>query len=190
MQRTAEALPSDEDLVRRARDGDRAAFDLIVTRYRKEIYRIARRITGDHGEADDLAQETFCRAWQALPGFRGEASCRTWLCRIVTNLSINLIQSARVARREEKPPEALAERGHGATRPVGVDRMIENERNARLREAIEGLPPKQRLTLVLRAFEGMRYAEIARVLECSPRTAKANFFHAITALSRSFGASR
>lgn len=186
MHRTAEAIPTDDDLVRRSRGGDRSAFDMIVTRYRREVYRIARRLTGDHGEADDLAQETFCRAWQAIPGFRGDASCRTWLMRIVTNLSLNVIQSARVARREAHTPEALAERGHGAIRPVGADRMIERERNERLREAIDTLPPKQKATLILRTFEGMRYAEIARVLECSPGTAKANFFHAVSALRRIF----
>jgi len=184
MQSTAEAVPTDDELVALSRSGKREAFDLLVRRYRKEIYRVARRITGDHGEADDLAQETFCRAWQSLATFRGDASCRTWLYRIATNLSLNVVQSARVSRREERTPEMLAEAGVGASPAAGVERLMTMERNQRLTRAIEGLPPRQKATLILRAFEAMPYSEIARVMECSPGTAKANFFHAVSALKK------
>ncbi|HET6373449.1 MAG TPA: sigma factor, partial [Candidatus Polarisedimenticolia bacterium] len=76
MDRTADAALTDEELIRRFRGGDQAAFDALVHKHQKEIYRIAYRITGNHAEADDLAQETFCRAYTALAGFRQEASFR------------------------------------------------------------------------------------------------------------------
>jgi RNA polymerase sigma-70 factor (ECF subfamily) len=177
---------SDEDLTRRARHGDTAAFDILVGRYQKEIYRIARRITGSHAEADDLAQETFCRAWTGLSGFRGDSSFRTWLHRIVSNLSLNVVQSARVARREESSVEELALAGNAATVQAAAApaALLERERRERLIEAVRDLPPRQRLTLTLRVFEQMPYAEIARVTGCTVGTAKANMFHAVAALRR------
>jgi len=182
----ADAAPTDEVLVERFQAGEQAAFDRIVLRYRKEIYRIAYRLTGNHAEADDLAQETFCRAFAALPAFRGDASLRTWLCRIVWNLSLNVVSSARVSRREPVGLETLEERGHrGAVQqPVGAERLIRRQNETLLRAAIEALPSRQRSTLLLRAFEGLAYKEIAQIMECSTGTAKANFFHAVASLRR------
>jgi RNA polymerase sigma-70 factor, ECF subfamily len=186
MSRTDDAYPSDEELIRNFRRGEEAAFDLIVRKYRKEIYRVAYRITGDHAEADEMAQETFCRAYMALRGFRGESSLRTWLCRIVSNLSLNVVQSARVTRRDTTTVEDLALAGETATvqAPTGVENLVRQERRIRLRRAIGELPGKQKSTLILRAFEGLQYKEIARVMGCSTGTAKANFFHAVAFLKR------
>ncbi len=176
----------DEDLVRRFKTGDEAAFDEIVLRYRKEIYRIAYRITRDHAEADDLAQETFCRAYRALGEFRGDSSLKTWLCRIVSNLSLNVVQSSRVARREAVTVDdaALSARESMIHAPAAQEELERKERGERLRMAIKELPGKQRHTLILRAFEGLQYKEIARVMGCSIGTAKANFFHAVSSLRR------
>ena len=186
MDHQADQSPADEDLIRRFRDGDEASFDLLVLRYRKEIYRIAYRITGDHAEADDLAQETFCRAYTALHSFRGESSLKTWLCRIVSNLSLNIVQSARVARRDTSTVEGLAESGAPNTlqAPVGAEELIRIETNARLRQAIEALPKKQKSTLILRAFEGLQYKEIARVMGIRPGTVRSTAFRALDALGR------
>ena len=186
MDRKPEDLPTDDELVRRFRQGDQGAFDLLVLRYRKDIYRIAYRITGNHGEADDLAQETFCRAWLALHEFRGDSTLRTWLCRIVSNLSLNVVQSARVTRRVPEAIEVLEQAGDSARRQpaVGLDDLVRRERNERVRRAVETLPRKQKMTLILRAFEGLQYKEIAKVMGCTTGTAKANFFHAVACLKR------
>jgi RNA polymerase sigma-70 factor, ECF subfamily len=186
MDRKEETPPSDEEIVRRFLHGETAAFDHLVLKYRKEIYRIAYRITGNHGEADDLAQETFCRAYEGLRGFRGEASLKTWLCRIVSNLSLNEARSARVAKRDDATVEELAESGDEATlqAPIGADGLVQREREERLRQAIGELPRRQRVTLILRAFEGLPYKEIATVMDCTTGTAKANFFHAVASLRR------
>ena len=186
MDRKTEDLPTDDELVRRFRQGDQEAFDLLVLRHRKDIYRIAYRITGNHAEADDLAQETFCRAWPALHEFRGDSTLRTWLCRIVSNLSLNVVQSARVTRRDPEAIETLDLAGDPATRqpPVGLDDLVRRERNERVRRAVETLPRRQKMTLILRAFEGLQYKEIAKVMGCTTGTAKANFFHAVACLKR------
>ena len=186
MERTTADLPSDDELVRRFRRGDEASFDQLVLRYRKEVYRMAWRITGNHAEADDLAQETFCRAWQALDEFRGDSTIRTWLLRIVSNLSLNVVQSARVSRRDPVAIETLEQAAASTMRlkPVGPDELIRRERDEQVRRAVQTLPRKQRLTLILRAFEGLQYKEIARVMGCTTGTAKANFFHAVACLKR------
>lgn len=182
----ADAVPTDDELVGRFRGGEEAAFDTLVLRYRKEVYRIAYRITGDPAEADDLAQETFCRAYAGLNDFRGESSLKTWLCRIVSNLSLNLVQSARVARRDQAEVETLEQAGnpHTVASPVGLEGLIRRERDERLRRAIEELPRRQKMTLILRAFEGLQYKEIAKIMGCTTGTAKANFFHAVAFLKR------
>lgn len=187
MDRKARAILSDEEIVRRFRGGDEEAFDQLVLRYRKDVYRVAYRITANHAEADDLAQETFCRAYQAFGSFRGEAALRTWLLRIASNLSLNVVQSARVTRREPTVPEQLAEAGVvGAVQlPVGADDLERRERDRLLRVAIRSLPRRQQMTLILRAFEGLAYKEIAEVMQCTTGTAKANFFHAVAALRKS-----
>lgn len=186
MDRPNELLPTDEELVRRFRQGDQEAFDEIVLRYRKEIYRLAWRITGSHAEADDLAQETFCRAWQALHEFRGDSALRTWLFRIASNLSLNVVQSARVTRAVPEPVESLAQRTDGPNRrePAGLDDLVRRERHEQVRRAVERLPRRQKMTLILRAFEELPYKEIAKVMGCTTGTAKANFFHAVAFLKR------
>lgn len=177
---------SDDELVRRFATGETAAFDELVRRYQREVYRIAWRFTRNHGEADDLAQETFCRAFTGLKGFRGESSVRTWLFRIVSNLSLNAIRSARWTRREATEIETLAEQGspEAVVPPVGADDLIRRERHEELARAVEKLPPKQKATLILRAWEGLAYREIARIMDCTAGTAKANFFHAMTFLRK------
>ena len=186
MEPKASASSTDTELIDRVREGDASAFDELVRRYQKEIYQIAWRLTRSHAEADDLAQETFCRAWRTLTGFRGECSFRTWLHRIVQNLSLNVVQSARVARREPVTVEDLALAGNAATvQPaMAVTTMLEREQRARLHDAVRALPPRQRLTLTLRVFEQMPYKEIARAMGCTVGTAKANMFHAVAALRR------
>jgi RNA polymerase sigma-70 factor (ECF subfamily) len=170
----------DDEILRRLREGDDEAFDEIVRLYQGDVYRLAYRLTGNPAEADDVAQETFLRAYQALPGFRGEASLRTWVLRIASNLSLNVLQSARVARRD---PGHVAEKAP-AVAPAGERGLLDKERQARLGSAIEALPNRQRTTLLLRVDQGLMFKEIARMMGCSTGTAKANFFHAVAALKR------
>jgi RNA polymerase sigma-70 factor (ECF subfamily) len=172
--------PSDADLLARLRRGEAGAFDELVARHQRSVYGLAWRMTGSAPEADDVAQETFVRAWKALPGFRGEASLKTWLLRITANLSLNVVQSARVARRE---PGDVADRVL-AVAPDAERRLLDAERQARLGPAIQALPDRQRATLLLRVDGGMMFREIAEAMGCTIGTAKANFFHAVAALRR------
>lgn len=167
---------SDLELVRRFQAGEDRAFDLLVEAHRRDVYRLAYRLLGNHADADDLAQDAFLRAYRALPRFRADATFRTWLTRIVLNLAAD--------RRRERggmKPVALEDLppGEQPTVPARASGVLGD---AALHRAVGQLPPRQRETLILRVFQDMRFHEIAKVMGCTVGTAKANFFHALRGL--------
>jgi RNA polymerase sigma-70 factor, ECF subfamily len=168
----------DQTLVAACLAGDRSAFDPIVDRYRRQVYNVCFRFTGNHADASDLAQDTFIRAYRGLRGFKGQSALGTWLYRIAVNVCLN--RTARKAPREEAlRPERL----EGAIEQP--DRtLLREERAKRVRAAIARLPKKQRATLILRVYHELRHDEIARVLGSSVGAVKANFFHALANLKK------
>ena len=171
------SVPTDEQLVEAFRQGDPEGFRGLVRRYQETMYRFAYRMTGNPMDADDLTQETFLRVYRNLGKFRGEASFRTWLYRVARSRIANFRRRAVLDRLLLKKPEA-----RGPEPEPGEDPLIRREEAARLREMIASLPDRQRTTLILKFFQGLKYREFAEVLECSVGTAKANLFHAVRAL--------
>jgi RNA polymerase sigma-70 factor (ECF subfamily) len=173
----------DAALVAAARDGRRAAFDILVERHQRSVYHLCHRFVNNHDDAADLAQDVFLRAFRALGGFRGDAAVSTWLYRIGVNLCLN----HRAARRAEALPlDAVAE-----PQATGVDAataLIDGERSADVRAAVAQLPDRQRATLVLRVYQGKSHKEIAEILGTTEGAAKANLFHALTSLRKRLGA--
>jgi RNA polymerase sigma-70 factor (ECF subfamily) len=170
---TLEAADSDERLVERFKRGDEAAFEELVHRHRERVYRAAWRVAGDHAEADDLAQESFLRAYRSLPGFRGESRFLTWMMRILMNLAL----SRRGRHRATVP---LEEAGHAGTEEGPGESALRRQ----VRDAVEKLPPRQRQALVLKVYEGMKFTEVAETMEISVGTAKATFFQAVRGLRK------
>ncbi|MFN7972866.1 MAG: sigma-70 family RNA polymerase sigma factor [Acidobacteriota bacterium] len=168
----------ERELTSRARAGDDAAFDALVNKYKKEIYRLAYRFVQNAEDAHDMAQDTFLKAYLSLGEFRGDSSFRTWIYRIAMNLSINHIKSAAVSRRSDVPAEELDPGKSGKI----LSSIMSSEMTDRLRDAIDDLPPKQRETLLLKVYHDLKYTEIAEIMGCSVGTSKANFFHAVQAL--------
>lgn len=179
----ADGTESDSRLIEEFRGGDRQAFDRLVERYRRDIYRIAYRMTGNHEDADDVAQETFLRAYRALGSFRGDASLKTWLFRIAMNLAINIGRSRSSHRTEDRDLDLMPE-GSAHEGPAGEQRLLAREEAARVRGAVASLPPRQKQVVLLRMYEEMAFREIAWVLDCPIGTAKANFFHAMNNLRK------
>jgi RNA polymerase sigma-70 factor (ECF subfamily) len=168
------ARPRDEDLVQAFQAGDEAAFGVLVERHMKPTYALAYRLTGSHHDADDLAQETFIRAHRGLDRFRGEAGFSTWLGRILINLSRN-------PQRHHLPLESLPE---SASDDEGAEaRLARAEQHRKVRQAVATLPQKQRQTLLLKVFAGLRYRDISQLLGTTTGTAKANVFHALKNLA-------
>ena len=172
----------DVQLLDACRAGRHGAFDVIVERHRRAVYQLCYRFVGNHEDASDLSQDVFLRVYRGLGSFRGGSSFTTWLYRIGVNACLN-----RVA--VKKPiTEDLDARQHVDTRAESPsERVLRQERGARVREAIAQLPPKQRATLVLRMYQELSHEEIAGVLGSSVGAVKANFFHALGNLKKLLG---
>jgi len=162
--------------------GRREAFDLIVERHRRAVYQLCYRFVNNHEDASDLSQDVFIRAYRGLHKFRGQSSLATWLYRIGVNVCLNRV-SARPL-----PQEPIGDRQFEDTHTdSGSDRLLREERQARVRAAIAQLPRKQRATLVLRMYHDMSHQEIADALGSSVGAVKANFFHALGNLKKLLG---
>ncbi|MFN2130757.1 MAG: RNA polymerase sigma factor [Anaerolineae bacterium] len=158
-------LHPDLELIAASQDGDRSAFGALVLRYRRLVYNVAYRTCGDEGLAEDIAQETFVRAWERLNSFRPEGSWRGWICRIASNLAIDALRRQRP--QVELTAVPLVAPGQGPEAHV-----MRDERAEAVRSAILRLPMHTRMALVLREYEGMSYAEVAKVLDIPLGTVK------------------
>lgn len=152
--------PIEADLVRKARGGNLFAFEEMVKRYQRRVYGVARRIVQRHDVADDVTQEAFLRAYQALSSFDLQRPFGPWMCRIAANLAVNHVRSP--VAREQELPEGHRETPSRTPDPLGA--VLESEARRLLSEALAGLPVEQRAVLVLRVFEELSYREIADAL--------------------------
>ena len=165
--------------------GRPGAFDLIVERHRRSVYHLCWRFVGNHEDASDLSQDVFLRAYRGLKGFRGGSSLATWLYRIGVNVCLNRVGARTPLDGLTEPVE---DQPYVDTRSESApDRLIREQRGARVRAAIAGLPRKQRATLILRIYHEMSHQEIADVLGTSVGAVKANFFHALSNLKKQLG---
>ncbi len=172
------AALSDQEIVNRFQAGERrVSFTILIERYQKRIYFSARKMVGgDHDEADEIAQETFVKVYEALDSFRGDAKFYTWAYRIMMNAVI--YKSRRKKIRKDVELEDVAEILESDL-PQPDEAMQRKEMTALIEEAIETLPPKQREVFLFRFYEEMPYEEIATILGTSVGGLKANYFHAV-----------
>lgn len=157
--------PDDAVLIRKAQEGDVDAFESLVRKYQQVVYALCRRLTGAHQSADDLAQETFIKAYFALSRFDSRWPFYPWLRKIAVNTSLNYLKS----RSRERPlmDDALAARGPDP-RPspdLPQARLEQAEFEERFRRSVESLPEEQKSVFVLRFYEGLSYEEISRTLD-------------------------
>ena len=170
------AIDPDRELADRFQAGERGAFDQLVRRHQRPLYRIVRRYVRSDADAADVSQQAFVRAFRGLGTFRGAATVRSWLYRIGINCALSWLRD----HRREQPTE-IAEDALVADNPAPA-RLLEGEQSARLRAVIAQLPPKQKLVLELRVFDDLSFKEVAELAECSENTAKVNFHYAVKRL--------
>ncbi|MCP4166791.1 MAG: sigma-70 family RNA polymerase sigma factor [Chloroflexi bacterium] len=171
-------IAEEQHLLSEAQKGDKTAFGLIVETYHRLVVSVAFRICGDVQIAEDVAQDTFMKAWQQLPNFQPERSTsfRAWLCRIAHNRSIDLLRQNRPET--ELDPRLPAQ----ITRP---DRQVERDETAtEVQAAILRLPETSRTALILREYEGLSYAEIADTLEIPIGTVMSRLYNARKRLTK------
>ena len=173
----------DEDAldIERFRGGDKAAFDRLVTRYRREIYHLALRMLKNAEDAEEIAQQAFINAFNALDRFKGDAAFRTWLYRIAMNLANSKLRGA--------PKDTLPVEDHrlgslpdDAASPH--EQALYKETMRETAAALRELGEKQREVVALRIFQELPYEEIGRITGCSAATAKVHFHYGIENLRK------
>lgn len=182
--RTSEQV--DKELVLRVQQGDKSAYDLLVIKYQHKIIQLVNRYVKDPSEAQDVAQETFIKAYRALGNFRGDSAFYTWLYRIAINTAKNYLV-ARTRRGFDSQVDVQdAEQIENAPQLQGMDtpeRLLLNEEIVEvIKTAIEKLPEEMRIAIMLREFEGMSYEEIALAMDCPVGTVRSRIFRAREAI--------
>ena len=176
----------DQELVRRVQRGDGTAFDALVRKYQHRIVGLIGRYVSDWSECQDVAQDTFIRAYRALPNFRGDAQFYTWLHRIAVNTAKN-----HLVAQNRRPPTDDFEVGDAEQFDVGV-RLRGNDRPERelmrqqveqtVMRVVEGLPEDLRTAISLREVDGLSYEEIAQRMDCPIGTVRSRIFRARDAI--------
>ncbi|GAB3732731.1 RNA polymerase sigma factor RpoE [Luteimonas pelagia] len=176
----------DRDLVARVQRGDAAAFDLLVRRHQHRIAGLISRYVADWSEVQDVAQETFVRAWRAIGNFRGDAQFSTWLHRIAVNTAKNHLVS-----HQRRPPTADID-AEDAEQFESGGRLRDHDTPERelmrlqveraVMEAVEALPGELREAITLREAEGMSYEAIAERMDCPIGTVRSRIFRAREAI--------
>ena len=177
-----DAADTDRELVRRVQNGERQAFDILFVRYQHKIQRLVSRFLRDPEEIEDVVQESFIKAYRALPRFRGDSAFYTWLYRIAINTSKNFLEAK--TRRppavdiDSKDAEAMdgADQLRHSENPENV--LRQDELKSMIKIAIDELPNELRSAVTLREFDGLSYEQIAEVMECPVGTIRSRIFRA------------
>jgi len=164
--------------VARARSGDESAFQALVERHSRQVFRLAYRMTGNEHDAEDVVQETFLKAYKNLDGFESRSNFGSWLHRIAANASFDVLRAR--ARHAEEP---LLEGGETWDVPAsspGPERLaLSAEVERRVSRALARLSPTERSAFVLRHYQGLSVEEIGTVLGCDTGATKSSIFRAV-----------
>lgn len=193
MSKTPTDSPADSEavLVQRAAQGDHRAYELLVLKYQRRIQRLIGRMVRDVDLVEDIAQETFIRAWRALPKFRGEAQFYTWLYRIAVNtakkslleLKRNPIITEAALRSSDDDEETSWREREPISESTPESELAAREIAQAVHDAMEALPEELRQAITLREIEGLSYEEIADAMECPIGTVRSRIFRAREAIS-------
>ena len=185
--------PADSDalLVERAAAGDTRAYELLVIKYQRRIERLIGRLVRDVDLVPDIAQETFLRAWRALPQFRGEAQFYTWLYRIAVNtakkslleLKRDPVLTESALHTSDDDDETSRRENELISESTPESELAAREIAAAVNAAVEALPEDLRQAITLREIEGLSYEEIAEMMNCPIGTVRSRIFRAREAIA-------
>ena len=178
----------DQQLVERAQRGDKQAFELLFAKYQRKLSRLLSRFIRDPAEVEDVAQESFIKAYRALPSFRGDSAFYTWLYRIGINTAKNYLVA--MGRRAPTTTEFDSEEAESfedgdqlrdINTPESV--LMSKQIAATVNETMEELPDELRAAITLREIEGLSYEEIAGIMNCPIGTVRSRIFRAREAIA-------
>ena len=175
-------VDEEQDLIRQVRSGDAAAFEPLLTAYEKGVYNLCLRMVRNPADAEDLAQETFLKAYRGIAGYRGESKFSVWLYRIASNLCLDFLRQQK--RRPTAPLTVEDEDGDMRETEVAdgrlqPERLLEQKLTGdSLRRGLDALPPEFRQVLLLRELQGLSYEEIGGILGLESGTVKSRIFRA------------
>jgi RNA polymerase sigma-70 factor (ECF subfamily) len=171
------------ELVKRARKGDLAAYDDLVRRYQERIYATVYHMTSNHEDANDLAQEAFIKAYQALKSFKGGSSFYTWVYRIAVNKTINFLK-----QRKNRSQMSLDDLDFNAEHDPDLVALISDktprrevglaELQEKLNAAMQRLSEPHRLVVTLHDVQGLPHEEVAKIMDCNVGTVRSRLFYA------------
>ena len=178
----------DQQLVERVQRGDKYAFDLLVTKYQRKLGRLISRFVRDPGEAEDVTQEAFIKAYRALPTFRGDSAFYTWLYRIGINTAKNHLLANKRRAPTSTPFDAEESESFEEASLLREVNTPENELMSKqvvdvVQKSLQELPDDLRTALTLREIEGLSYEEIASVMNCPVGTVRSRIFRAREAVA-------
>ena len=178
----AMTAPTDRDLIQHTRRGDTAAFGMLVTRYQAGVFNVCYRILHERTDAEDMAQETFIRAYERLNTFDEEREFGPWIRRVAANVCLNQLESRRVTTPLDEDRDA-----DETQRPEKQAEV--RERSEQIRNALAALPPRYRVVVELRHYQELSYNEIAAELNISLSDVKSHLFRARKLLAEKLHAS-
>ena len=177
-------------LMVQTRDGDPATFAVLVERHRNGLVGYLYRMVENHAVAEELAQETFLRAFRSRAGYQPSAKFTTWLYSIGTRLALNWLRDNRLSRRHE-PLDAPGENGrpyqYADPRPLADSRLMRQDLVRTVRRALAELPDRQRSVVLMHKYQDMSYEEIAAALGVTVQAVKSLLFRAHSALRQKLG---
>ena len=164
---------SDLELLALTAAGDQAAFAKLVRKHQSRVFNLIYRFTRDRQDAEDLAQEVFFKVWKYARTFKGQSAFSTWLYRLAVNTCLNYWQK----KKNEPEPLPLLGEFAAETNAAGAE-ILTRERESFLNKALNGLPVRQKMALILANFEGKSYEEIAVIMEVSISAVETLLFRA------------
>lgn len=173
---------SDQELLEKFNDEGTKhyAFNLLVKKYQQRLYWHVRRIVIDHEDANDVIQNVFIKVWKALGNFRNDSQLFTWLYRIATNESITFLNS-----KKKRFTISFSDVENELSEKLVSDPLFNGDHiQLKLQQALLTLPPQQRLVFNMKYFDGLKYEEIAEILNTSVGGLKANYHHAVKKIEK------
>lgn len=182
------ALEPDAQLMLQFRAGDSTSFEVLLVKHRTPIVGYLTRMTGNQGVAEELAQEVFLRVYRNRDGYEPSAKFTTWLYRIATNLALNSIRDRRHEKKhrslDEPPSDARPTFEVAEPRASQEETMLADARLAVVREAVAGLPERQRAAVLMHKYQELDYQQIGEALDLSVSAVKSLLFRAYETLRR------